>query len=199
MLFRSRYLQHLLGCNLFMLATLASASAQSAAKLTLQIVPTTYSSLISPEPTIKFSASPHFHVLLTNTSAAPVALFEEWNSWGYYGLSFTLTYPDGRTVRVVKAPRSWDKNFPSTITLAPGGVYVFDVSFDPNIWQNSPLQELLPVQKKRIGVPIHCRMRAIYSIAPSKEDHKELSLTEKGVTLWSGTIKSAEKPYTLWP
>lgn len=127
---RSRCLKLLLCCNPVLLATLAPVLAQTPAKLTLQIVPTTYSSLISPEPTIRFSTSPHFHVLLTNTSAVPIALFEEWNSWGYYGLSFALTYPDGRTVRVVKASRMWKRNFPSTITLAPGGFYVFDVTLD---------------------------------------------------------------------
>jgi hypothetical protein len=195
---RSRLLQRLLGCTPFVLATLAPASAQSAAKLTLQIVPTTYSSLNSPEPTINFSASRHFHVLLTNTSALPIALFEEWNSSGYYGLSFALTYPDGRTVRVVKSPRMWERNFPSTITLAPGGFYVFDVTFAPNTWQNSPLQELLPVQKKRTGEPIRCRMRAIYTITPD-DDSRKNAWTKKGVPVWTGTIKSAEKAYILWP
>ncbi len=161
------------------------------AQLTLQIVPTSYSSSSSPEATISFP--PHFHVLLTNISAAPVALFEEWNSWGYYGLSFVLTYPNGRTVRVEKKPRGWDKNFPSTVIIAPGGFYIFDVDFDPEIWEHSPRL------RKPTTNGLRCRLRAVYTIAPRIESRIDSMMLLGTGPLWMGTLTSAERPVTLWP
>ena len=163
-------------------------------RLTLQIVPTMYSNPASSEAQVSFGHGP-LQVLLTNTSRAPVALFEEWNSWGYYCLSFVLTYPDGRTVRAVKRPRTWEKNFPSTVTIAPGGSYTFQVDFDPKTWQHSPL-----VEKRTDQGSIRCRMRAQYTIAPIHSSIKKLMFTtEKGVSVWAGNIASTERPYTLWP
>jgi hypothetical protein len=163
---------------------LQQARVQTLPTPTLQIIPTTYSSRISPDAAIVFDYTNHFHVLLTNTSTAPIILFEEWNSFGYYGLSFEITYPDGRTVRSVKKPRGWDKNFPSTVTIVPGGFYVFNVTFEPDIWQNSLFNE------KRAGDGARCRMRAIYAIEPSEESCEEHA--------WTGTIASAKTVYTVW-
>lgn len=164
--------------------------AQHQPALALTIVPTTYSSRLSSEATISFGERPHFHVLLTNLSAEPVTLFEEWNSWGYYGLSFELTYADGRKVAVAKGPRAWTRNFPSTITLAPQGYYVFEVSFDKT-WVPAIRTE------PYTGHGIACRLRALYTIGPTKEGLDYL--TERDVHPWAGTVASEEKPYTVWP
>ena len=107
--------------------------------------------------------------------------------WGYFGLSFDITYSDGHKVHMFKATRGWDKNFPSTLTLAPNGFYVFDVNLDTT-WVNSI--RLQPNSSQGIA----CRLRAIYSIAPIKTpllDKEELSA-------WTGTVESAELPYTIW-
>ena len=178
-----------------LLVALSSAQAQSLARLTLQLVPTTYSSRLSEQATISFSNPKHFHVLLTNASAASVALFEEWNSYEYYGLSFVLTYPDGRTVHVAKKPRGWDKNFPSTVTIAPGGFYIFDVDFDPTIWEHSPR-----VKKPAAEGSLRFRIRAVYTITAQNLSPLERSMwAEKGVPVWTGTLTSAERTVTLWP
>jgi hypothetical protein len=179
-------LKYLFCWGLFFLVAGPPVRAQPAAKLTLQIVPNGYSSAVSPEAYLHCS---HFHALLTNTSAVPVALFEEWNSWGYFGLSFDITYPDGRVVRVAKQRRVWDKNFASTVTIAPGGFYVFDVDFDPKTWQHSPL-----VEKRAASGSIRCRMRARYTIA-----REENPWSQKGVSIWTGAIASATGTYILWP
>ncbi|UOQ71772.1 hypothetical protein [Hymenobacter cellulosilyticus] len=175
---------------LLLLDTVPQAFAQTKPRLTLTIIPTDYSNNVSVGPVISFDHTGCFYVLLTNTSERPVNLFEEWNSWGYFGLSFDLTYTDGRKVRAVKAGRGWDKNFASTVTIAPGGFFVFPVTFntDPKIgdvWQNSPRS------KKINGPGVSCRMRAVYSIESSREatEHKA----------WTGTITSPEATYTIWP
>ena len=189
-------LKYLFCGGLFFLVAGPPIKAQPAAKLTLQIVPIGYSSAVSPEAYLHCS---HFHVLLTNTSAVPVALFEEWNSWGYFGLSFDITYPDRRVVRVAKQPRVWDKNFASTVTIAPGGFYVFDVDFDPKTWANSPLREKrTPVREKRPADGSRCRMRARYTIAP-EQSREENPWSQKGVPIWTGAIASATETYILWP
>ena len=183
---------YLLRVLLFLLLKLAPvASTHRAAPpalpvppaLTLAIIPTRYASQASAA-SIVFSERGHFHVLLTNRSAQPVALFEEWNSWGYYGLSFDMTYADGRRVQVAKQPRGWRRNFPSTVSLAPHSSYVFDVSLGPE-WTNSPRAAPLLAQG------MACRLRARYTIAPSPES--------KTQHVWTGTVASAENAYVLWP
>jgi hypothetical protein len=161
-------------------------SSPNKSKLTLTIVPTSYAGGNSEETYI----SNHFHVLLTNTSEQPINLFEEWNSWGYFGLSFEITYPNGRKVQSKKADRGWDKNYASTVTIGPHGFYVFDVDFetDPqtgDVWENSILRE------PRIEHGIQCRMRAIYSIAKDEDAIRKHA--------WTGTISSPEGSYTIWP
>lgn len=176
----------------WLLGTVGQVGAQDRPALILTIIPTTYSSRLSPAPTISFGERDHFHVLLTNTSAEPVTLFEEWNSWGYYGLLFEMTYADGRKVRVSRGLRAWTRNFPSTITLAPQGYYVFEVSFDES-WTHSVRTE------PYAGQGIACRMRAIYTIAPLDSLDKQHSFLGRGVHPWSGTVTSDEQPYTVWP
>ena len=108
-------------------AAASACTAQRPPAFTLTIIPTSYSGG-SGRATIALHR--RFHVLLTNTSPDTLAIYEEWNSWGYYGLSFEITYPDGRKVVARKAPRGWDKNFPSTTVIAPHGCYVFNVDFN---------------------------------------------------------------------
>lgn len=151
--------------------------------LRLSIIPTRYASA-EAAASILFSERGHFHVLLTNRSAQPVNLFEEWNSWGYYGLSFDVTYADGRRVRAEKQPRGWRLNYPSTLTLPPQGSYVFDVDLGPD-WASSPR----PASGVAQGVA--CRLRARYTIEPSPESKKQ--------HVWTGNVTSAENAYMLWP
>ncbi|RZK51914.1 MAG: hypothetical protein EOO59_14355 [Hymenobacter sp.] len=150
--------------------------------LALAIIPARYASA-QGEACLVFSEGERFHVLLTNQSAQPVTLFQEWNSWGYFGLSFDMTYADGRRVRVEKESRPWRGNYPSTFTLPPQGSYVFDVTLGPKEWTNSPRPA------PRLAQGLACRLRARYAIEPSPE--------AKG--MWTGTVVSAENAYVLWP
>ncbi|TGE23722.1 hypothetical protein E5K00_00475 [Hymenobacter aquaticus] len=161
--------------------------------LTLAIVPTSYAGPVANSPMIVLnSADDRFYVLLTNTSDQPVKLFEEWNSWGYFGLSFEITYPNGQKVRSSKEERGWDKNVPTTVTIAPHGFYVFAVTMNNNpkngaVWENS----VLNYESKSDRAYISCRMRAIYSIQRDKE-----AIEEKA---WTGTVSSPEGSYIVWP
>lgn len=152
---------------------------------TLTIVPSSYADRVFPHDLLELDEQrPRFHVLLYNPTDKPLRLFQEWNSWGYFGLSFDITYPDGRVVHSEKEPRGWDKNFPSTLTVAPYGCYVFEVTFDPTIWTNSLLLEKSGPHGRA------CRLQAIYSIASGPD------ALEEGA--WTGTIRSEERPYLVY-
>jgi len=152
---------------------------------TLTIVPSSYADGVFLQDILVLNRSrPRFHVLLFNPSDKPLRLFEEWNSWGYFGLSFDITYPDGRVVHTAKERHNWDKDFPSTRTVAPNGYYVFEVTFDPAIWTNSLLLE-----KSGLGGQ-SCRLQAIYSIESESDALKERA--------WTGTIRSEERAYIVY-
>jgi len=178
------YLLRLLPLLLLGLVPLASThraappARQERPALALAIIPARYASA-QAATSILCSEGERFHVLLTNQSAQPVTLFQEWNSWGYYGLSFDVTYADGRRVWVEKEPRPWRHNYPSTFTLPPRGSYVFDVILGPEHWVNSP----------RPALRLACRLRARYTIEPSPESKD----------MWTSTVVSAENAYVLWP
>jgi len=76
----------------------------------------------------------HFHVVLTNTSALPLKIFADSNSWGYDALSFRIK--DGaRTIEAKKPPAIFTRNIPQTITIGAGQAHVVDVYFgDPKKW-----------------------------------------------------------------
>lgn len=61
----------------------------------------------------------NINVLFINHTDTAVSFFEDWNSWGYYNLSFEIR--SGNTsFLITKKERDWPKNFPSFKTLFPG-------------------------------------------------------------------------------
>lgn len=152
---------------------------------TLTIIPSHYADDVFPNDVLTNTGDRSlFHVLLYNPSDRPLRLFEEKYSWGYYGLSFDVTYPDGRVVHSEKKGRGWDNNFPGTLTIGPKGYYVFDVSFDPRLWTNSVFLEKSGMEGRQ------CRLGAIYSIQSDSEALK--------YGVWTGTIRSDERAYIIY-
>jgi hypothetical protein len=70
-------------------------------------------------------------VVVTNVSDAPVRIFDQWNSWGYHNLTFSLERdnPDIKRELMRFGGQVWTGNAPDTIELAPGEHYVFAVTF----------------------------------------------------------------------
>jgi len=120
--------------------------------------------------------APHFHVLLQNTTAAPKRIFQEWNSWGYYALSFELTNESGETTLVHKGVHGWTKNGPSYWTIAPNDFAIIDVYFaDRSTWGDGFW--LKP------GNPTgRVKLRAIYQVSPDENS--------KNLSVWTGKITS---------
>ena len=126
--------------------------------------------------------SQHFYVVVSNISQEPVRLWQEWCSWGYCTLSFTVIDADGKTIVVKKAERAYMRNFPDWTLVPPGDHMVFEVSFEKNIWQNAPLPEK--------GSFRNVKMQAVFEI-PEDEDSKK-----RGV--WTGKTSSPELTYTIY-
>jgi hypothetical protein len=129
-----------------------------------------------------YRSSQHFYVVVTNVSGESIRLWKEWCSWGYFNLSFQVTDEAGRSVEVRKQDRAWTKNFPDWEIIPPGGHHVREVTFDPTIWEGSPL----PEANRHRAV----RMRAIYEIRPegATKEHR----------VWTGQVSSPEESYELW-
>ena len=67
-------------------------------------------------------------VVLTNRSDSEVKIYDQWNSWGYGTLSFTIEMENGekKTLRRFNGI-VWSGNGPDEVTLKPGDQYVFSV------------------------------------------------------------------------
>ena len=122
-----------------------------------------------------------FPVVITNRSDSPQRIFEDWNSWGYYALSFEVTEA-GATWNIKKGFNIWMKNFPSTWTLLPHEHLVIEVNLsDKDVW------EPFPVIK---DFTTSITMRAIFQI-PADESSKKLSV-------WTGRVLSKAEKYKLY-
>ena len=125
----------------------------------------------------------HFHVVVTNTSAKPLRLWETWNSWGYYNLSFEVADAEGKVLYAIrKKPRSWTVNSPSWVELAPGEHFVMDVYFDRESWD-------LPFLKEKPQGEFSLRMRAVFE-SKSNEQAEEHEV-------WTGKLKSPIEGYRV--
>jgi hypothetical protein len=100
-----------------------------------------------------------FYVVLTNKTASPQHLWEEWNSWGFYNLYFEMTDSTNKTWLVKRSyDRAFMVNAPGWFNLDPGEVHVFSVTF-PNDWQDLP-----PARVEDHHAVV--MLRAIYEIPP---------------------------------
>lgn len=122
---------------------------------------------------------PSFHVVLKNVSDTTQRIWEEWNSWGYYNLSFELTEKEGKTVQVLKEPQVWTKNFPSCETLLPGEMRIFDIWW-PGEWKNLP-------PKADASQP--ASLVAVFTTNADRDTAK--------FSVWTGTVRSPKVDVSL--
>lgn len=155
----------------------------------LTIIPMNYPSdyWANSSVSLYFPERQYFHVLLTNKTDRSIKIWEEWNSWGFTGLSFEITYPDGRKVISQKRSHGWDKNYPSWIKIPPDRHYIFEVNFENDTtlwhyWTNSVLNEK--------GDFTICKLKAVYEIRESLDSRKE--------NIWTGRIESEEEEIRIW-
>jgi hypothetical protein len=121
-----------------------------------------------------------FYIVLTNVSKQPQSVWEDWNSWGYQAISFELVTEDGKKYIISRAPEGFDKNFPSTYTVAPGEHQVFAIRLD-KWWETHPS---LP---KISEIPV--TLKAIYEVSPTPEAAQ--------FRVWTGHLESHNYNFTL--
>ncbi len=88
---------------------------------------------------VAVDAESHFHVVIENVSTEPQPIIDEWNSWGYFNLTFEYTAADGQRHAMEKLPRAWKGNELTTSKLKPGEVEVRDIYLNNQIWSNLPV------------------------------------------------------------
>lgn len=117
-----------------------------------------------------------FQVIITNISDEPVQLWETWNSWGWYDLSFEILDDSFNILHTVeKKGRLWTRNFPSFFTLVAGDQIVIDVCFNKTDWQ-------FPLEGEEDPERSEAYIKAVYTI-PEDEETDEFGI-------WTGRIES---------
>lgn len=114
--------------------------------------------------------------IITNTSDEPLRLWETWNSWGWYNLSFEILDDSCNILHTLeKMPRAWTRNFASFFILAAEDQYAIEVCLNETDW-------LLPVPGEEYPGGSEAYMRALFTIPEDKETD------EYGI--WTGRIES---------
>ncbi len=116
----------------------------------------------------------HFSVVIENVSKEAVEIPDEWNSWGYFSLTFEYTTQDGSVVAIKKLPRGWRDNGLTATTIRAGEVLVRDVYCDSKIWEH------LPTLPRDAGLGV--TLKAIFA----QEDYAH----GKDKHCWTGRIES---------
>jgi len=101
---------------------------------------------------------PHSTVVLKNTGLAPVFLYTEANSWGFFALR--AEFSKGSHIVSVSRKGSFTRNVPRSAPLAPGEKLVFDFILDDEHCFFDP-----PQIKSFAG----WKLRWIYDTAPAVE------------------------------
>jgi len=176
---KSKFLKFLTCIFIFLLPScIVKGKNESKEQLSLHIVPTSATQPGDGEKILNLSTGNyHFHVVLMNDSQKPKRLFKEWNSWGYFALSFEI---DGQIVH--QKGINWGENYPEYYTIFPQEHIVFNVDFSTNTWTNSPLLDN--------NFPKKIKMRAIYEMEENEESRE--------FKVWTGKIMSKEDIYTIY-
>lgn len=124
------------------------------------------------------TSSSHFHFILFSDRDG-LRVFEDWNSWGYFARSFTLTDSSSREYQITARNRGWDRNFPSTLTINRGEVLVTDIYLCGGTWKATPK---LPLRESKWTITGHFTQ---------KKDNDPLNAPfNKTNEVWQGTIDS---------
>ena len=168
-------------CLITTMPTTSSAESDPTGNISVHIVPTRFGATGGRSIEVA-DPSQHFYVVLTNAGKAPVRLWREWCSWGYFNLSFVTKNQHGVIVKIVKHERAWDKNYPDWTIVSPGESMVVEVTFDKSAWNDAPLPEA--------GTNRSMELTAVFEIPNSPE--------AKTNGVWTGRVTSAANTYTLY-
>ena len=155
-----------------LIGILTSSFQQQTTGLTVEIIATQKFQLVHEKD--------HFHVKLKNNSNETLRIWKEWNSWGYFNLSFEVLNTKGEVVKVItkNTDRIWTRNAPTSIVLAPNKEHISDIYFSPKEWDNlinDGFHELI--------------LRPIYTVDKTAESQKH--------SVWTGKIIGEQTKCTI--
>jgi hypothetical protein len=80
----------------------------------------------------------HLHFILFSSQDG-LRVLSEWNEWGFFARTFTLTDSNSKQYTVTSRDHhNWDGNYPGTVTINSGEVLVSDVYLCDGSWKVSP-------------------------------------------------------------
>jgi len=131
--------------------------------------------IVFPDQESTLSTSPCYEVrvLIINHTDTVASFFEDWNSWGYFNISFQVTALN-TTYVVSKKARDWDKNFPSYKTLFPGDTLSVKYSFDYGGCVSSSFNATIPQPRTT-----RIKIQAVYQLKKEVLDDAKLRGTVK--------------------
>ena len=166
-------------CAIFTTLLICIYSSQAADKpFSIAIVPSSHR--LEGGPAISWSddTKESFYVVLTNKTDKEQRVFETWNSWGYYAMSFEITLLSGEKVRVLRKPIFFTVNFPSTFIIPPKGHFVFEITLDkdwigkPDSWEDGQTK----VKIKAVYEPSACKRLKERAVWIGKIESEELAV-----------------------
>jgi hypothetical protein len=127
----------------------------------------------------------HFHFILFSGRDG-LRVFADWNSWGYFARSFTLTDSHSNQFHVAARNHIWDRNYPGTDTINRGEVLVTDVDLCDRTWQVTPK---LPLKENDWTVVGHYALQLETDPLYLRNFHTD--------EVWHGTIDSPPVQFFL--
>ncbi|MEO6846616.1 MAG: hypothetical protein ABI443_04355 [Chthoniobacterales bacterium] len=161
--------------------SLIRVEAGEPSPFTIEIVPSGGGKTIQ----IENENAAEFYVVLTNISKKSQNVWEYWNSWGYYNLSFKFTLKDGKSFKIVRRPHSFRRNFPSVYLIPPGEHQVYAIRLDKE-W------EITPEFSLKGETPV--TFKVIYDTYEIPVEPEMLKYN-----IWMGRLESKEYQLDLYP
>lgn len=124
------------------------------------------------------------NVLIINHTDTVASFFEDWNSWGYFNLSFQVTTID-TTYDVYKKSRDWPKNFPSFKTLFSGDTMSLTYALDYGSCNSSQFAGTISRISEQ---PI--KIKAVYQLPKETLEDADLKGEIKYKSIWKNSGNS---------
>ena len=131
-----------------------------------------------------------FHVLLTNVRRAPIRVWQEWCSWGYYCLQIEVVEKDGTKHLLKKKRVPFYANFPDYVVLQPGQSSVWDV----DLHESSVWTDLSWFPKDKM---VNAKVRAIFTVRKPETESERASDADR-MDVWTGQVASEYYDFTLY-
>ena len=120
----------------------------------------------------------NLRVLIINHTDTVASFFEDWNSWGYFNLSFQVTTTN-LTYTLHKRDRDWPKNFPSFKTLFPGDTISFTYSLEYDYCTSSQFAGTISRTNNQAT-----KIKVVYQLLKTTLDHANLTGDIKYKTIY---------------